>query len=68
MLINLSLKVQGGKRTPVTVTCYPTAINDKVMIFANGKCITGNHIAEYIEKDLGEKLSLMQSEERDADA
>ena len=61
MKISFNLKVNGGKRTPVEVECYPTGVNEKVMVFANGKWISDKHIAEYVRVTLSSALRGLQN-------
>ena len=60
MDMNFTLKVYGGKRTPVEVGCYPTNVNEKVMVFANGKSISDKLIAEFVHVELANVLSKLQ--------
>ena len=59
--MNFNLKVKGRKRTPVIVSCEPPSVNAKIMIVANGEHISDSQIVEYIESDLNEILSDIQS-------
>ena len=60
MDMNFNLKVKGGKRTPVIVSCEPPSVNAKIMMFANVKHLSDTKIAEYISFDLNQKLSEIQ--------
>lgn len=62
MLINLNVKIKGGPRTPVEVTVYGTAVNEKIMRFANGNGMSETQIAETITKNLTEILKAIQNE------
>jgi len=62
MLINLNVKIKGGPRTPVDIEVYGTAVNEKVMRFANGKTISEYAIAEWLEENLLKALSKIQNE------
>ena len=61
MDMNFDLKLKGGKRTPVIVSCEPPSVNAKIMMFANVKHLSDTKIAEYISFDLNQKLSEIQS-------
>jgi len=62
MEINLNVKIRGGPRTPVDVAVYGTAVNSKTLRFANGKSVSEDAIAQWIETNLSEVLSLKQDE------
>ena len=57
MIINLNVKVKGGQRTPPSVECYYTAVNEKVIEFANGTMVTGTELAEWIASELLRSLN-----------
>ena len=52
MEINLNVKVKAGPRTPVDVSVYYTAVNERSIRFKNGKRISGTAIAEGIAENL----------------
>ena len=60
MMINLNVKIKGGKRTPIEVTVYDTAVNQKELVFKNGNRIKGGDIAEMLEKNLTAALKSIQ--------
>ena len=60
MMINLNVKVKGGPRTPIEVEVYWTAVNEKVIRFANGQEITGEEIADWITDNLTHVLEKIQ--------
>ncbi len=45
MLINLNVKIKAGPRTPVNVEIYGTAVNEKIIKFANGSQVSEYTIA-----------------------
>jgi hypothetical protein len=61
--ISVSVRVHGGKRTPVTVSAWLPG-NPHSIEFANGKIVTSDKVAKWIEKAL---LSALQ-EIQDMDA
>lgn len=65
MLINIVVKVRGGPRTPVGVEVHGTAVNTKVLRFANGKTVSEHAIAEWIELYLSEMLTDVQLRKKD---
>lgn len=56
MNINLNIKVYGGKRTELSVEARPTAVNEKTMVFKNGRSVTDTQIAEWMARKLESKL------------
>jgi len=63
MIINLNVKVKGGPRTDVEVDVCGTAVNMKTMKFANGKTVSEDAIAIWIEHYLSEMLNNVQSDD-----
>jgi len=60
MIINLNVKIIGGPRTPLDVQVYGTAVNDKIMRFANGKTVSETQMAEWIRVGLTTQLREIQ--------
>jgi len=67
MEINLNLKIKGGKRTPISVEIYGTSANTKVIEFSNGKIITGEQIAKWINSELTKALKKFAGESQHED-
>ena len=65
MMINLNVKVKGGSRTPIEVDTYMTAVNEKVIKFANGNKISGFTIAAWISDNLTIALKKIQDEQKE---
>jgi len=63
MEINFNIKVKGGKRTPVEVTVYGTAVNEKVIEFSNGKTVSESQIAIWLQDNLVIALKQIQEQE-----
>ena len=63
MIINLNVRVKGGARTPVLVEAYGTAVNTKVMKFANGETVSENAMAIWIEQYLSKVLVAIQTKD-----
>jgi hypothetical protein len=58
MTLNFNIKVKSGKRTPIEVSCYSTAVNKKQLEFQHtSKMISNSQIADWIEKALKEALN-----------
>ena len=62
MNINLNIKIKAGPRTPIEVTVYGTAVNDKTIKFANGHEVKENTICEWLETHLTKALKKIQDE------
>lgn len=60
MNININVKIKAGPRTPVEVTAYCTAVNAKIIVFANGKRVSGTQIADWIQDELTVALKKIQ--------
>ncbi len=54
MIANLNVKIKAGARTPVGVIVYGSAVNEKIIKFANGKQVTGTQIADQLREDVME--------------
>lgn len=52
MIINLNVKIKAGKRTPVQVEVYGTAVNEKTIEFANGETIREQAICDWLQSEL----------------
>ena len=60
MNINLNVKIKAGPRTPVEVTVYGTAVNEKTLNFANGDQITETTICSWLKENLTRALRAIQ--------
>jgi hypothetical protein len=52
MEINFNVKVNAGKRTPASVNVILTSVNPKTLTLINGKTISDQSIADWIETEL----------------
>ena len=62
MILNLNIKIKAGPRTPVEVDVYCTAVNEKMLRFANGCMVTESQIAEFMKQTLTKKLKELAGE------
>jgi hypothetical protein len=54
---NFNVKIKTGKRTPIEVGCYWTAVNNKtVELFNSDETTTVSAIAEFIQKSVEKAL------------
>ncbi len=65
MNININVKVRGGPRTPAEVSAYSTAVNKKVIQFANSRAISDRQIANWIETELLKSLKTVEAMEEE---
>jgi hypothetical protein len=56
MRINLNVKIEAGPRTPVSVEVCGTAVNEKILRFADGNEVRESDIASWLAKALRDKL------------
>jgi len=59
--MNINVKVYGGVRKPIEVRVEPTGVNTKIIKFKNGKTVTDNAIAEFIQNLVYEMLNNVAS-------
>ncbi len=63
MTINLNVKIKAGPRTSIKVEVYGTAVNEKVIRFANGRIVSGENLAEFLEEKLKNMLHELAAED-----
>lgn len=50
MKINLNIKIECGKRTPLKISVQRTSVNEKILRLPNGCCLNESEIAAGIKK------------------
>jgi hypothetical protein len=64
--LNFNVKVKAGKRTPVEVECYYTAVNQETLTLINGVTVTNQEIAEFIAQKVCAALQITEGTQHEA--